>query len=145
MARQCRKAPRQVAEDYVRDSGLLHALLGLRDHDAILGHPVAGASWEGFVIETLIGAAPPGTDSAFYRTSAGAEIDLLLALPNGRSWAVEVKRSLSPKVEKGFHLACEDLQPDRKLIVYPGAAGFPLGHGVEVVGLPNIAQELSTL
>jgi len=130
---------------YVRDSGLVHALLGLRDQEAILGHPVAGASWEGFVIETLIGAAPPGTEAAFYRTSAGAEIDLLLALPNSRFWAVEVKRTLSPKVEKGFHLACEDLQPDRKLIVYPGADGFPLGHGVEVVGLPNIAQELSTV
>jgi predicted AAA+ superfamily ATPase len=130
---------------YVRDSGLVHALLGLRDQEAILGHPVAGVSWEGFVIETLIGAAPPGTEAAFYRTSAGAEIDLLLALPNSRFWAVEVKRTLSPKVEKGFHLACEDLQPDRKLIVYPGADGFPLSPGVEVVGLPTIAQELSTV
>jgi hypothetical protein len=130
---------------YVRDSGLVHALLGLRDQEAILGHPVAGVSWEGFVIETLIGAAPPGTEAAFYRTSAGAEIDLLLALPNSRFWAVEVKRTLSPKVEKGFHLACEDLQPDRKLIVYPGADGVPLSPGVEVVGLPTIAQELSTV
>jgi predicted AAA+ superfamily ATPase len=130
---------------YVRDSGLVHALLGLRDQEAILGHPVAGASWEGFVIETLVGAAPPGTEAAFYRTSAGAEIDLVLALPNRRCWAVEVKRSLSPKVEKGFHLACEDVRPDRKLIVYPGADGFPLSHGVEVVALATIAQELSTV
>ncbi len=92
---------------------------------------------------TLIGAAPPGTETAFYRTSAGAEIDLLLVLPNNRLWAVEVKRSLSPKVEKGFHLACEDLRPDRKMIVYPGADGFPLSHGVEVVGLATIAQEVA--
>jgi predicted AAA+ superfamily ATPase len=130
---------------YVRDSGLVHALLGLRDQEAILGHPVAGASWEGFVIETLIGAAPAGTEASFYRTSAGAEIDLLLALPNGRFWAIEVKRSLSPKVEKGFQLACEDLRPDRKLIVYPGADGFPLSHGVEVLGLATLARELSTV
>jgi predicted AAA+ superfamily ATPase len=130
---------------YVRDSGLVHALLGLSDQEAILGHPVAGASWEGFVIETLIGAAPAGTEASFYRTSAGAEVDLLLALPNGRRWAIEVKRSLSPKVEKGFHLACEDLQPEHKLIVYPGTDGFPLSHGVEAVGLATLARELSTV
>ncbi len=130
---------------YVRDSGLVHALLGLSDQEAILGHPVTGASWEGFVIETLIGAAPAGTEASFYRTSAGAEVDLLLALPNRRCWAIEVKRSLSPKVEKGFHLACEDLRPERRLIVYPGAEGFPLNHGVEVVGLATLARELSTV
>jgi predicted AAA+ superfamily ATPase len=129
---------------YVRDSGLVHALLGLRDQEAILGHPIAGASWEGFVLETLIGAAPPGTEPSFYRTSAGAEIDLLLALPNGRVWAIEIRRSLSPKVEKGFHLACEDLRPERKIIVYPGTERFPLSHGVEAVDLTTTAQALST-
>jgi predicted AAA+ superfamily ATPase len=112
--------------------------------EAILGHPIAGASWEGFVLETLIGAAPPETEPSFYRTSAGAEIDLLLALPNGRVWAIEIKRSLSPKVEKGFHLACEDLKPERKIIVYPGTERFPLSHGVEAVDLTTTAQALST-
>jgi uncharacterized protein len=128
---------------YIRDSGLVHALLGLPDQEAILGHPIAGASWEGFVLETLIGASPDGTDHFFYRTSAGAEVDLVLALPNGRLWAIEVKRSLSPKVEKGFHLACEDLNPERKFAVYPGNERFPLGSGVEAVGVSTLAEELS--
>jgi predicted AAA+ superfamily ATPase len=133
------KAPRI----FIRDSGLVHALLGLRDQEAILGHPVAGASWEGFVIENLISAAPEETVPSFYRTAAGAEIDLLLALPNGRLWAIEVKRSLAPKVEKGFHTACEDLKPDRKFVVYPGPENFPLAHGVEAVEARSLAQELA--
>jgi predicted AAA+ superfamily ATPase len=133
---------------YIRDSGLVHSLLGLRDLEAVLEHPVAGASWEGFVIETLIGAAPEETVSSFYRTSAGAEIDLLLALPHGQTWAIEVKRSLSPKLEKSLHIACDhiacdDLKPRRRLLVYPGAEPFPLAHGVEVVGLANLAEELA--
>jgi predicted AAA+ superfamily ATPase len=133
------KAPRI----FIRDSGLVHTLLGLRDQEAILGHPVAGASWEGFVIENLISAAPEETVPSFYRTAAGAEIDLLLALPNGRLWAIEVKRSLAPKVEKGFHTACEDLKPDRKFVVYPGPENFPLAHGVEAVEARSLAQELA--
>jgi len=130
---------------YIRDSGLVHALLGLRDREAILGHPIAGASWEGFVIETLIGAAPAGMVPSFYRTSAGAEIDLVLAFPDGSLWAIEVKRSLSPKIEKGFYLACEDLQPARKFVVYPGAESFPTSHGVEVSSLPALAGILAAL
>src|SRR5439155_15116420 len=93
---------------YVRDSGLVHALLGIRDHNTVAGHPVAGASWEGFVIENLITAAPSAADAGFYRTTAGAEIDLLLEIPGRGLWAIEIKRGLSPKVEKGFHLACLD-------------------------------------
>ncbi|MEY2683374.1 MAG: hypothetical protein RJA09_518, partial [Pseudomonadota bacterium] len=94
---------------FVRDSGLVHALLGLPTLDALLSHPVVGASWEGFVLENLLAAAPPGTQAHFYRTSGGAEIDILLALPGGSLWAIEVKRSLNPKVERGFHAACADL------------------------------------
>ena len=130
---------------YIRDSGLVHCLLGLRDRDAVLGHPIAGASWEGFALETAIGATPDGTDASFYRTSAGAEIGLVLTLPNGRLWAIEVKRSLSPKIERGFHLACEDLAPERKFVVYPGAERFPLGHGVEAVTVAMLAQELAMM
>jgi predicted AAA+ superfamily ATPase len=128
---------------YVRDSGLLHALLGLSDGEAILGHPVAGASWEGFIIETLIAIAPPDTTASFYRTSAGAEIDLLLTLPGQRLWAVEIKRSLSPKPEKGFLAACDELRPDRRLVVYPGAERFGLGREVEALDVATLAGELS--
>jgi predicted AAA+ superfamily ATPase len=130
---------------YIRDSGLVHSLLGLRDQEAILGHPVAGASWEGFVIETLIGVAPEDTLPSFYRTPAGAEIDLLLNLPNGQTWAIEIKRSLTPRVEKGFHSACEDLRPDRKFLVYPGGERFPVAPGIDAVGPDGLAQELALI
>jgi predicted AAA+ superfamily ATPase len=128
---------------YVRDCGILHALLGVRDIEALLSHPVVGASWEGYVIETLIAAAPREVDAYFYRTSAGAEIDLLLVLPGNRLWAVEIKRSLSPKVERGFHLACEDIRPERRLVVYPGKEPFPLAHGLEAMPLAMLAEELA--
>ena len=94
---------------YIRDSGVLHSLLGLGTLDDVLSHPVAGASWEGFVVENLIAAAPFGTDAWFYRTRAGAEIDLLLHLPDRRLWAIEIKRSSAPRAAKGFELAASDL------------------------------------
>lgn len=121
---------------YVRDSGLVHTLLGLTSLEDILGHPVAGASWEGFAIETLIAAAPEGTQANFYRTSAGAEIDLLLTIPGHGLWAFEIKRSLAPKVERGFHNACADLGPVRRILVYPGQESYPIGDGIEVMSLP---------
>lgn len=127
---------------YVRDSGLVHALLGLETLEEILGHPVAGASWEGFVTETLIAAAPEGTEAHFFRTAAGAEIDLLLSLPGARLWAFEIKRSLAPTVERGFHVACEDLNPERRVVIYPGAETFPMKHGVEAMPLRLAAEAL---
>ncbi|WP_432289166.1 ATP-binding protein (plasmid) [Aminobacter sp. BA135] len=130
---------------YVRDSGLTHALLGLGTQEQLLGHPVAGGSWEGFVIETLSAAVPEGTDINFYRTSAGAEIDVLLTLPGAAVWAIEIKRSLSPKVEKGFHLAAEDIRPDRRILIYPGTETYPLPHDVEAMPLTVVAAELAKL
>ena len=128
---------------YVRDSGLLLALLGLPDEEALLGHPAVGASWEGFVLENLITAAGTSASAHFYRTSGGAEVDLLLNWPSGECWAIEVKRSLAPKVERGFHSACEDLQPTRKLVIYPGDEPFPLGHGVQAMPLATLCHELA--
>jgi len=127
---------------YVRDSGIAHALLGLATQEEVLGHPVAGSSWEGFVIETLAATAPAGTQYNFYRTAAGAEIDLLLTLPGQRLWAVEIKRSLTPKVEKGFYQACEDLAPERRIVVFPGLERFPLQHNVEAMPLQDVGREL---
>jgi predicted AAA+ superfamily ATPase len=129
---------------YVRDSGLVHALLGLGDREALLAHPVAGASWEGLAIESLIAAAPNGTEAHFFRTSAGAEIDLLLELPGQRNpWAIEVKRGLAPKIERGFHLACDDVRSGRRLVVYAGAERYPLAENVEAVSLIDLCEELS--
>lgn len=127
---------------YVRDSGLVHALLGIADHDALLGHPVVGSSFEGLVIEHVAAAAPSAT-CHFYRTTGGAEIDLLLAWPDGTVWAIEVKRSLAPKAARGFYAACDDLKPVRKFVVYPGEDRWPLGDGVEVIGLSALRDEVS--
>ena len=130
---------------YVRDSGIAHALLGLGDRESVLGHPVAGGSWEGFVIESLLAAAPARTEAWFYRTAAGAEIDLLLTLPDGRLWAIEIKRSLAPKVDRGFHHACADLEPERRLFVYAGTEVYPLGDGVEAIPLIELARQLAAM
>lgn len=128
---------------YVRDSGLVHALLGIADHDALAGHPVVGASWEGFVIENLLAAAPADTRASFYRTAAGAEIDLMLELPGGRRWAVEIKSGLSPRLEKGFHFARQDLKPGKSFVVYAGDDRYPLDEGVEAIGLRELAAILA--
>ena len=131
---------------YVRDSGLVHALLGIGEREALLAHPVAGGSWEGLVIESLIDAAPSGTEAFFFRTAAGAEIDLLLKLPGQPApWAIEIKRSLAPKIERGFHLACEDVRPERRLVVYGGAERFPLAEGIEAVSLTDLCQALTAI
>ncbi len=127
---------------YVRDSGVAHALLGLDTMDDVLGHPVAGASWDGFAIETLTATAPNGTQAYFYRTAAGAEIDLVLVLPGGARWAIEVKRSLAPKVQRGFHQACLDLDPQRKIVIYPGQESFPLAPGIDAMSVRSAASEL---
>lgn len=129
---------------YVRDSGLVHALLSIGDFESLLAHPVAGASWEGMVIESLIAAAPAGTEVSFFRTAAGAELDLLLELPGRRRpWAVEVKLGLAPKIGRGFHSAVETVQPERCFVVYSGAERFSLAQGVEAVPLAELCRELA--
>jgi predicted AAA+ superfamily ATPase len=128
---------------YVRDSGILHALLGLRDLESLFGHPVVGTSWEGFVVETLVNAAPERTTAAFYRTAAGAEIDLLLDMPGLGLWAIEIKRGLTPKPRRGFHQARADLKPARAFVVYAGTERYPLSHDVEAIGLRELAELLA--
>ena len=130
---------------YVRDSGLVHALLDIADKEALLAHPVVGQSWEGFVIENLLVCAGDRAQGYFYRTSGGAEIDLLLDWPGGGLWAIEVKRSLSPKAERGFHSACEDLVPARKFVVYPGSERYRLAPDVEAIPLAELAAELAAV
>ena len=128
---------------YVRDSGLVHGLLGIQDEHALTGHPVMGASWEGFVIENLLAVAPPRTLARFYRTAAGAEIDLVLELP-GRTvpWAIEIKHSLAPRLTRGFHHAVEDMRPEKAFVVYAGTERYPLSREVEVIGVREMAEVL---
>lgn len=109
------KAPRF----YVRDSGLLQALLRLEMLDDILSHPFAGASWEGMVVENIIGAFADRYDAHFYRTANGAEIDLVLVSGGVPEIAIEVKRSTAPSVERGFHLACDDLGIEKRWLILP--------------------------
>lgn len=117
---------------YVRDSGVVHALLGLCTLDDVLGHPVAGSSWEGFVIEQLLAAAPHA-QASFYRTSHGAEADLVLQLRNGQTWVIEIKRSSAPTVSKGFYLAATDVGATRKLLVAPVDASYRMRDDIEVM------------
>jgi len=125
---------------YVRDSGIVHALLGLQDLDSVLSHPVAGGSWEGFVVEQLISAAPQA-QASFFRTSHGAEVDLVLEFRSGQTWVVEIKRSSAPTVSKGFYLAADDVGASRKLLVAPVEGTFPIKGGIEVMN-PLMAAAL---
>jgi len=127
---------------YLRDSGLVHTLLRLDTFEEVLGHPIVGASWEGHVIETLLGIAPPRSEASFYRTSAGAEVDLVLDLPGRQRWAIEVKRGTAPGVSRGFRSALADLEPGRAFVVHPGEDRYPKGNGIEAIGLRALAEEL---
>jgi len=130
---------------FVRDSGLVHALLGLGSLESVLGHPVVGGSWEGFAIETLIAAAPIGTEHFFYRTAAGAELDLVLRLPGNAIWAIEIKRTTTPKVSRGFHLSVDDIKADRKILVYAGEREVPAGDGLRTMPLATAVEQLRSL
>ena len=125
---------------YVRDTGLLHQLLGIGDRESLLGHPIVGASWEGFLIENIVNEAPAGTQACFYRTAAGAEIDLVLQPEGTGPIAIEIKRSLSPKVPRGFRIACADVGAAEAFVVYPGSERYPLGGSVEAIGLTELLQ-----
>jgi predicted AAA+ superfamily ATPase len=127
---------------FIRDSGIAHALLGIRDKEALLGHPVAGHTWESFVAETLITCAPDGTEAHYYRTSAGTEVDLVLTLPGGKLWAIEVKRNPAPTVERGFHVACDDLKVEKRFVVYPGNDRFPLNADTDAIGLADMGRAI---
>jgi predicted AAA+ superfamily ATPase len=129
---------------YVRDSGVAHALLGIRDKEALLSHPVVGQTWESFVIETLISAAPDGSAAHYYRTSNGTEVDLVITLPDRKLWAIEVKRSSAPRLERGFHSACADLAPEKRYVVYPGIERFSLDDTTEAIGLVALANALQS-
>ncbi|MCY4420864.1 MAG: ATP-binding protein [Gammaproteobacteria bacterium] len=133
------KSPRP----YVRDSGILHALLGLRTMDDLLSHPVAGKSWEGFVIENLISSTTGRANPYFYRTGAGAEIDLVLEFAPGKCWAIEIKLSSAPTVDRGFYNATDDIGAERRILVHKGKDLFPMRHGVEAMPLHEAMNEVS--
>jgi hypothetical protein len=128
---------------YLRDTGLLHRLLGAETRDDLLGRAQAGASWEGFVVEQVIRQAPLRTEFFFYRSSGGAEIDLLVRGPRQKGLtAVEVKLSLAPKPERGFWQAFADLGCTRGFVVYPGTERYALRDNVRVIPVADVAEAL---
>jgi hypothetical protein len=129
---------------YVRDSGIVHTLLRLDDEEAVLGHPIAGESWEGFAIETLLRAAPERTEASFYRTATGVEVDLVLELPGDQRWAIEIKRGLAT-TDRALHTAFKDVQPERAIIIHGRDERFPKGGGIEAMSLRMVADELAAL
>ena len=130
-------------EVYVRDSGVAHDVPGPATKVDVLGHPVVGLSWEGFVTENLLSVAPERSEASFYRASGGAEIDLELTLPGRRPWAIETKRSLDPKPTKGFHSARKDVQPEACFVVSPGVERNAISKDVEMVSPADLAGEIA--
>ena len=128
---------------YVRDSGLAHRMLNIPDIETLLGHPAIGASWDSFVIENILRTISDKWQHSFYRTSAQAEVDLVLEGPNRQVWAVEIKRSSAPTVTKGFHFACEDIRATKKYLIYPGTERFPLANDIEAMGLLAFLEMLT--
>jgi uncharacterized protein len=127
---------------YIRDSGLVHALLDIEDMHGLLGHPVAGASWEGFAIENLIAAAGENRRALFYRTEDGAEIDLVFERGGEVEMAIEIKRSTAPTLTRGFDLACEVLRPRERYVVHGGSEAWPMRADVQAVPLSRLVERL---
>ena len=132
------KAPRT----YLRDSGMCHALLGIETLDDLLGHPVVGGSWEGYVIENIITALPGRSTYGYYRTSSGAEVDLVIDTGKGDLLAIEIKRSSAPSVAKEFYRACEDLQPTKRYVIHAGNDSFPLEKGIEALPVGTFLHQM---
>jgi len=127
---------------YIRDPGLMHALLNIENTDALMGHPGVGESWEGFVIENLLSQCPRWITPYYYRTVTGVEVDLFLEIKNKKRFAIEIKRTLTPEVTKGFRTACEDLDATHKFYVYPGKEKFPMAKDVWAIPLIEMMELL---
>ncbi len=127
---------------YVRDSGIVHALLNIIDFNSLLSNPVVGGSWEGFVVENILSVAPRTAKPYFYRTSSGAEIDLVLEFDLDERWAIEIKRSSAPKLSKGYYIACDDIKATQKYVVYAGQDTFKLNKDVTAISLHDIMEKL---
>ena len=127
---------------YFNDSGLLHSLLNIETYNQLLSHPIIGSSWEGFVINNILSILPNTIDFSFYRTIAGAEIDLVLKIKQ-ETWAIEIKKSAEDfKISRGYHNACEDIKADRKIIIYGGNDRFPYKDKIEVMGTLQMLEEI---
>lgn len=134
------KSPRY----YVRDSGILHRLLGINNYDALLSNPVLGKSWEGFVVENIHSVMPSRAETYFYRTAAGAEVDLVIKMPSSEVWAVEIKYGVAPKPGKHYSQTCDDVGATHKYILYGGSDEFPVGNDVKIISLSGLMERLQS-
>lgn len=134
------KSPRY----YIRDSGILHRLLGIGHYDALLSNPVLGKSWEGFVVENIHSVLPRRAETYFYRTAAGAEIDLVIRMPSSEIWAVEIKYGTAPKPGRHYSAIGDDVGATRKYIIYGGDDEFPVSSDVTVISLPRFVKKLGS-
>lgn len=133
------KAPRY----YIRDSGIVHRLLGIDSCEALLSNPVLGKSWEGFVVENLHSVLPRRAETYYYRTAAGAEIDLVIRLSSTELWAVEIKHGTAPRLGRNFRQSCAEIGATRKFVVYGGDDEFPVGDDVTVISLRGLMNKLA--
>ncbi|MFN2289218.1 MAG: ATP-binding protein [Chromatocurvus sp.] len=127
---------------YVRDSGILHRLLGINSYDALLSNPVLGKSWEGFAVENIHSILPHRAETYFYRTAAGAEIDLVIKMPSSEILAVEIKHGVAPKIDKHYSQTCHDVGANHKYILYGGEDEFPVRHDVKIISLSGLMERL---
>jgi predicted AAA+ superfamily ATPase len=132
------KSPRY----YVRDSGILHRLLGINSYDALLSNPVLGKSWEGFAVENILSVLPSRAESYFYRTAAGAEVDLVIKMPSSEIWAIEIKYGVAPKIGKHYSQTCDDVVATHKYILYGGDDEFAVGNDVKIISLSGLMKRL---
>lgn len=126
---------------YIRDTGVLHALLDIDDEDALRAHPAAGGSWEGFVLQQIIASAPGNYSFYFYRTHQGAEADLIVTKAEQPLICIDIKLNRSPKPSRGFHNVIEDNQTTRNLIITPGSDIYPVHKHIDVVGLEEFLAD----
>lgn len=123
---------------YLRDSGIVHNLLGIEDKEKLLSHPVLGASWEGFVIEQIAAAAPERSNFSFYRSSSGHEVDLIVETPKKGTLVFEIKRSLGPSIASGTYAALEDLAPKKAYVVYSGKETYRMSEDITAIPLAGV-------
>lgn len=127
---------------FIRDSGILHALMNVHDMNSLLAHPKMGSSWEGFVIENILNLIDSRWTYSYYRTSTQVEIDLVLHTPDSEIWAIEIKRKSAPKLGRSFFEACKDMKATHKWLIYAGNERYPLQNDVEVIGLTGFLEEV---
>ena len=130
---------------YIRDSGIVHRLLGIDDYNSLLSNPVVGKSWEGFVIDNIHSILPNSAQTYFYRTAAGAEIDLLIKFSSKELWAIEIKSGVAPQIKKGFYQACDDVKATKRYVVYGGDDSFPISNDTTVISIVKLLQKIQEL